>query len=278
MTHPMVVRSYLFVPGTRPERFGKALASGAQAVIVDLEDAVAPAEKDRARTAVAGALSPGAPVLLRINGAGTPWFESDLELAAHPGIAGIVLPKTEGTAEIDAVRRACGNDKPVLPMIESARGLWHALTIASAPAVQRLLFGSLDYQVDLALTDDDLVHARSQLVLVSRVAGIGAPVDGVTPAIDDVDALRRETRRARALGFGAKLCIHPRQIETVNALFRPTADEVAWAERVIAADATAKGAAVAVDGKMVDRPVLLKAQGILAEAQSPQGAETRSST
>ena len=110
-----------------------------------------------------------------------------------------------------------------------------------------------------------LIHARSQLVLVSRVAGIAAPVDGVTPSIDDADALRRDTGRARALGFGAKLCIHPRQVPAVNEAFRPSESEIAWARRVVDADAVSGGAAVAVDGRMVDRPVLLKARAILAE-------------
>ena len=114
--------------------------------------------------------------------------------------------------------------------------------------------------------DDQLDVHRAQLVLVSRVGGIDAPVDGVSEAIDDVDALAREVARARRQGFGGKLCIHPKQVAAVNEGFRPTTAEVDWAKRVVAADAEAKGAAVAVDGKMVDRPVMLKARAILAEA------------
>ncbi|HZQ60584.1 MAG TPA: aldolase/citrate lyase family protein, partial [Casimicrobiaceae bacterium] len=155
----------------------------------------------------------------------------------------------------------------VLPLIETARGLWNALDIARAAGVERLLFGSLDYQLDLSIREDELLHARSQLVLASRVAGIAAPVDGITATFDDPAVVRRDAQRAHALGFGGKLCIHPKQVPEVNAAFRPGAEEIAWAQRVVAADAAAPGAAVAVDGKMVDRPVLLKAQAILVEAE-----------
>jgi citrate lyase subunit beta / citryl-CoA lyase len=261
-----VARTYLFVPGTRPERFGKALAAGAHAVIVDLEDAVAIAEKDNARAAVAAALPLAAPVLVRVNGAGTPWFDADVEMCRRAGVGGIVLPKTEDPAVIARIRAAVGTEVPILPLIETAQGLWNALAIARAPGVLRLMFGSIDFQVDVGLSDEELLYHRSRLVLVSRVAGIVAPVDGVTTAIDDPDALARDAARARTLGFGGKLCIHPKQVEAVNAAFRPTEAEIAWARRVVAADAASHGAAVAVDGKMVDRPVLLKAQEILASA------------
>ncbi len=265
-----VPRSYLFVPGTRTERFAKALGSGAHAVIVDLEDAVPPADKESARSAVADVLSPAQPLFVRINAAGTPWFEEDLQLCCHEGVAGIVLPKAEETAPVEHIRGIVGERAFVLPLIETARGLWNALAIANARGVRRLLFGSIDFQVDLRIADEDLIAFRSQLVLASRVAELPPPVDGVTTAIDDIEVLRRDTERARRLGFGGKLCIHPKQIEWVNAAFRPTADEIAWAQRVVAADAATGGAAVAVDGKMVDRPVLLKAREILAAAATPE--------
>jgi citrate lyase subunit beta/citryl-CoA lyase len=154
----------------------------------------------------------------------------------------------------------------VLPLIESAQGLWNALAVAQAPNVKSVLFGSLDYQADLGISDDDLLCARSQLVLVSRVAGIEPPVDGVTQAIDDPELLRRDCHRSRQLGFAGKLCIHPSQVDIVNGCFAPVAEEVAWAERVVEAFGRAQGNAVQVDGRMVDRPVLLKAQAILREA------------
>jgi citrate lyase subunit beta/citryl-CoA lyase len=158
---------------------------------------------------------------------------------------------------------------PVLPLIETAQGMWNAHAIACAALVQRLMFGSIDFQVDTGITgeDEELLYFRSQLVLVSRVAGIAPPVDGVTTALDDPERLRAETLRARRLGFGAKLCIHPKQVETVNACFAPSQEEVDWATRVMQAAGNAQGAAVAVDGKMVDKPVLLRAQAILAQAR-----------
>jgi citrate lyase subunit beta/citryl-CoA lyase len=156
----------------------------------------------------------------------------------------------------------------VLPLIESAQGFANALEVARAPGVQRLLFGSIDFQLDLGIDGegDELLHFRSQLVLVSRLAGIEPPVDGVYVAFDDDEGLRRETQRVRKLGFGAKLGIHPRQVKVINEAFSPTADEVAWARRIVQAAADAKGAAVALDGRMVDTPVIAKAEQILKDA------------
>ena len=260
-------RSYLFVPGNRPERFAKALAAGAHAVIVDLEDAVAPAEKDAARDALRAWLTPEHPVLVRINSADTAWFDDDLALAGMPGVAGVVLPKAERVDDIARLMQ-CGATA-VLPLIESALGFHNALDLARQPGVERLLFGSIDFSVDLGLTEgvEELQYFRSHLVLVSRLAGIQPPVDGVTTTLDDVGSITDDTRRARRYGFGGKLCIHPRQVAHVNAAFAPSDEEAAWALRVLQAVETTDGAAVAVDGKMVDRPVVLKAQAIVAEVR-----------
>ena len=265
-----IVRSYLFVPGSRPERFAKALEAGADAVILDLEDAVGPADKAAARDAIAGWLSPAHPALVRINGLESPWFQDDLALCALPGVAGVVLPKAERASDIAAVVARAGKEVPVLPLVETAAGIWNAHEVATAPGVQRLLFGSIDFQVDLGIDGEgeELLHFRSQLVLVSRVAGLLAPVDGVCTALDDAGRIREETLRARRLGFGAKLCIHPKQVPVVRACFQPTPEQVEWARRVVAADAASGGAAVALDGKMIDRPVLLKAREILAGAEA----------
>lgn len=266
-----IARSYLFVPANRPERFSKACASGADAVIIDLEDAVAPETRDEARASLAGWLTPKQPVLVRINSAGTEWFQDDLDLCALPGVAGVVLPKAENADDVRmvAARGASAAGFIVLPLIETAAGFANAAALAGAPGVQRLLFGSIDFQVDLGIQgeDDALLYFRSQLVLLSRLAGIQAPVDGVTTDIDDAEQLRADTLRARRLGFGGKLCIHPKQVDPVNRHFAPDDAEVAWAVRVTEAAAAASGAAIAVDGKMVDRPVLLKAQDIMREAQ-----------
>jgi citrate lyase subunit beta / citryl-CoA lyase len=259
-------RSYLFVPGNRPERFSKACAAGADAVIVDLEDAVPPAEKASARDQLAAWLSPDMPVLIRVNGAETPWFSDDLELCTMPGVGGIVLPKAERISVLSMLERA---HVPVFPLIETAQGMANAALLAQAVRVQRLMFGTIDFKLDLGIDGDqeELLFFRSQLVLASRLAGIQPPVDGVTTAIDDAEELRQDTLRARRFGFGGKLCIHPRQVPFVNRYFAPSAVDVAWAERIVAAAESANGAAVALDGKMVDRPVILRAQQLLDESQ-----------
>jgi citrate lyase subunit beta/citryl-CoA lyase len=262
----MTPRSYLFVPGHCPERFDKAMAAGADAVIVDLEDAVAPGDKEAARRHLLAWLDAAHPVHVRINAAGSTWFEGDLAVCAHPGVAGIVLPKAEQVADLKAVADA--GARTILPLVESGLGVWNAFDLCLAPRVQRLVFGTIDFAADMGLREsrDSLLHARSQLVLASRVAGIAAPVDGVTVAVDDADLVRSDTLHARELGFGAKLCIHPKQVAFVHTAFLPTLDELAWAGRVTAAFAASNGAAVAVDGKMVDRPVLLLAEHILVES------------
>jgi len=260
----MTPRSYLFVPADRPERFAKALASGADAVIVDLEDAVAPSAKDAARAVLADWLARGAGrVVVRINSADTPWFADDLALARSPNVAAVMLPKAERSDDLARIPHGC-----LLPLVETAAGIDALRDVARSPHVQRLVFGSIDLQADLGIAGDDqeLLLFRSQLVLHSRLANLAPPVDGVCTALDDEAALEAEARRARRLGFGAKLCVHPRQVNTVNHGFTPSADEVAWARRVLDAAAAADGAAVAVDGKMVDKPVLLRAHALLQQA------------
>jgi citrate lyase subunit beta/citryl-CoA lyase len=236
-------------------------------VIIDLEDAVPPGDKDPARAAVAAWLTPAHRVILRINAAETPWFAEDLALCASPGIAAVMLPKAERAAVIAEVRAAGAGS--VLPLVESAAGMAALGPLAAAPGVACLVFGSVDFQVDLGMRDaleDDLLPFRSQLVLASRLAGIAAPIDGVSTAIDDEIRLREDVMRARRLGFSGKLCIHPKQVAGVNRWFAPSAEECAWARRVLEAAAASGGAAVAVDGKMVDKPVLLRAEAILREA------------
>lgn len=259
-------RSYLFVPGNRPERFLNARSSGADAVIVDLEDAVEPAAKDVARENVAAWASRSRPVLVRINARGTPWFEQDATIGALDGIAGIVVPKAEGPGDIVEVVRRARRRIPIFPLIETARGMWSAMEIAKAPCVERLMFGTLDFIADMGT--DDLGAAlnpyRTQLALVSRVAEIESPVDGVTADIHDTDRLSADTRNARQHGFGAKLCIHPKQIAAVHACYRPESSELDWAARVMDAMSRANDGVVTIDGKMVDRPVVLRAQKLLA--------------
>lgn len=265
----MTPRSYLFVPADRPERFAKALDAGADEVIIDLEDAVAPPVKGTAREALARWLEgPGAAaVAVRINSPLSAEFSDDLRVCAHPAVRAIVVPKSERHEELAFVA-ARAPDSALLPLIESAAGFDAVRTIAAAPGVTRLVFGSIDLQADLGIEGDDdaLLFFRSQLVLASRLANLEAPVDGVTTALDDDEAIVRDTARARRLGFGAKLCIHPKQVAAVNRGFLPSDAELDWARRVLAAAEASGGAAVAVDGKMVDAPVLLRARRLIERA------------
>ncbi len=266
----MTIRTLLFVPGNRPERFAKAVASGADAIVLDLEDAVAVADKVSARDAVQGWLRStpylGGPLrVVRVNARGTPWFDDDLLALRDVGAHDLMLPKCEWPADLDALP-----DVGLWPLIESARGLANAAAIGAARGVQRLIFGGLDLQVDLGMMADadetELAPYRAQLVLAARLAGLPAPVDGVTIALHDDVALATATRRAMRAGFGAKLCIHPRQVAVVHAAMHPDEAAIAQAHRVLEA-AAAGGGAVAVDGMMVDRPVILRAQAVLARAE-----------
>lgn len=268
----MAARSWLFVLGDRPDRFDKARASGADRVIVDLEDAVRPAHKEAAREAVAAYLAPGRPVYVRVNGAATPWHDADLEAVCRPGLAGVVLPKAEDAATIrhvaDRLRGAGLPGATVAPLVESARGVWRARRLAAAdPLVERLLFGALDLALDLGASvgpdEAELLLARQAVVLASRVAGVAPPIDGIAERIDDEEGLRAACERARRLGFGGKLAIHPRQVAAINGAFTPTPAEVAWARRVVAAYDAAPGGAARVDGRMVDRPVVERARRVL---------------
>jgi len=183
------------------------------------------------------------------------------------GIPSAMLPKAETQAQIQAVAAALQAGGSVLAIIETALGLKNVDAVAAARGVQRLAFGTLDFGVDLKLSGDDrgLIYPSAQISLASRCAGIGSPVAGVTPTIDDETRLLADLAFARAFGFGAKLCIHPKQVAAIRKALIPTAAEVDWARRVIAAVEGSEGAAQ-VDGKMVDRPVFLKAQSIIALA------------
>ena len=271
----MIPRSYLFVPGNRPERFAKALASGADAVVLDLEDAVAPADKDAARGALSQFLAASSTeqrvrLVVRINDESTAWFGADLSLLAQAVGVALMLPKAEQPATVAHVRAACPGTA-VLALIESARGVLNAEALAACEGVSRLVFGTIDYALDLDLPSDlsvgdlGLDHAASRLALASRAAGLPPPVAGVTPDIGDEAKLLADFARARAHGFGAKLCIHPKQVAPIHAALMPRAEELDWARRVVAAAESSQGA-VQVDGRMVDKPVLQRALRLLARA------------
>lgn len=261
--------TWLFAPGNRPDRFDKASASGADHVIIDLEDAVPPEQKELAREHALQWLRGGGRAWVRINAAGSRWHQDDLSrLAGCRGLEGVVVPKAEDPQALEAAGDALGG-VPLLALVESAVGVCSAHAVAASSAVTRLAFGALDFALDVGCDDSDhaLLLARSTLVLASAAAGLPGPVDGVTTALDARET-EADARRARGLGFAAKLCIHPAQLTAVREAFAPTAREIAWAKEVLAADVQA-GAAKTADGHMVDAPVLARAHRLLASATTP---------
>ncbi len=270
----MKERSYLFVPADRVERFAKAMQTAAGAVVLDLEDAVAPECKTQARTAVAQWLRQHRPdasqpkLLLRVNDATTEWHQADCELLQAPGLAGVMLPKAEAPEAVLQLSNRLRPGQQMIPLIETVKGLDQARRLAEPQAVPRLAFGSVDFCIDAGMESEDepLHFVRTSLVLQSRLAGKASPIDGVTVDFRDTMQLRQDVARSRAFGFGAKLCIHPAQIEPINVGYAPQAEAIAWAERVVAAVAQQGRGAIAVDGKLIDKPLLLKARGILQAA------------
>src|SRR5919199_2945629 len=231
--------TYLFVPGNRPDRFGKALGSGADAIILDLENAVDGAGKDAARTAIGAWLNadhrPSGHVLVRINDDTTPWFADDLDLLRRVGPVGAMLPKAERAEQVARVAEALGPSGIVVPLIETARGLRAVDGIAAADGVQRLAFGTLDFAVDLDLSGDEraLFPPAMAIAVASRCAEKAPPIAGVTAEIGSDEALARDLAFARAVGFTAKLCIHPKQVEPVRRALAPGESVVDWARRVL---------------------------------------------
>lgn len=275
--------SFLFVPATQPERLPKALASGADLVIADWEDAVAPADKERARTALADALTAlpapqRARLLVRINSEATPWFAADLQALAQltaQGLAGAVVPKAERAQTLQAVARAAGPQAALVPLVESVAGLAAADALAAAPQVARLAFGHLDFQVDAGMAcaedEQELLPVRMALVLASRRAGLAAPIDGVTVDTRNPERMGRDAERARRMGFGGKLCIHPAQVPVLHAAFDPDEAAVTHAQRVRQALEQAGVGVCVLDGRMVDAPVLAQAeQTLLRHARALQ--------
>ncbi|MDS0135942.1 MULTISPECIES: CoA ester lyase [unclassified Amycolatopsis] len=256
--------TWLFVPGNVPRRFAKAAAAGADAVVIDLEDAVRPEDKDTARAETLRWLSEGGQAWVRLNAAGTPWFDADVDaVAGASGLLGVLVPKSEDPAALAALSARL--DTAVVALVETAAGLHRVHDVAAAPGVTRLAFGSLDLAADLGADDtaEAMLFARSTIVLASRVAGLPAPIDGVTTVIDDADAVTTAARYARSLGFRGKLCIHPAQIAPTGRGLAPSEDEIAWARAVLRAAEGSAGAVTGPDGRMIDRPVLDRAHAIL---------------
>jgi citrate lyase subunit beta/citryl-CoA lyase len=253
----------LFVPASRPDRFEKAAKSGADAIIIDLEDAVPPSLKDEARQNLRFAQDLEAPFYIRCNAEGTPWRDADLAAIAALGFKRLCAPKVESAQALNVMARRLGEDIEILAQIETALGVEHAADIAAHRLVSQLAFGPADFFLDLGVAPSDVLsqHVLCRLAIASRAAAKAAPLDGPSFAVNDRKALELECGRALAGGAGGKLCIHPSQTAAVLEQFMPTAAEVAWAERVVAADV--EGAAQIVEGRMIDAPVVARARAIL---------------
>lgn len=284
-------RSFLFAPGNHPRRVEKAFLLGADAVILDLEDSVAVAEKEAARKPVTEALAQPRQCrgYVRVNAMGSPFCFRDLAEVIGKGVDGVVLPKVESAADLHAIDWLIANLErerglPVgaidlIPTIETAAGLTRIDRVLQARSlkpysgtwrVRRVAFGAADYSHDLGLApspeEPELAHARARLVLASRAAGAEGPLDSPWFQLKDAEGLRRSVERSRRMGFQGRLCIHPDQVAVVNEGYAPSAAEIARAERIVAAfrEAEARGAAaVQVDGQMVDYPIVHQAERLL---------------
>ena len=267
------LRSLLFAPASDLSKAAKAFASSADAVILDLEDAVLPNHKSAAR---ADAMrfrqpSPGALLMVRVNAVGTEWFADDMSAVGESEADAIVLPK----ADAKAVEHLAEDGIPVLALIETATGLRDVWTVAEHPRVFCLFLGGVDLAADLGLEPRsdglELLHARSSLVVASAAANLRPPVDVVQVDFRNDAVLTRECGMARSLGFGAKACIHPAQVEIVNREFSPSPEECSAALAIVEAfdRAQASGSGlIVVDGKMVDLPVVRRARGVLRRAHA----------
>lgn len=283
----MALRSLLFVPAHHPTRPEKALATGADAVILDLEDAVPPDQKEAGRANVRVLLSHPRTcrLYLRINGLGTPWALSDILDGVRPGLDGVILPKAERPEEIaiadwTITQAERQNGMPegsldLIPILETAAGVTAAVTIGKAsPRVRRLAFGAADFSLDLGISLEsweELQPVRSNLVITSRAANLEPPIDTVFFAVRDLAAFGHDTRLSRRMGYQGRLVIHPDQVGPANITYAPTEAEIAWARKVIEAFAAAEqsgSAAITVDGGFVDYPVVRRAERILASLQN----------
>lgn len=282
-----LLRSYLYAPGNDERLLGKVFTAGADAVVLDLEDAVPAGEKERARRLVGAAVRErplgGRPALfVRINASTGPEWRADLAAVLGPAVAGIRLPKVESPdavwradAELTRLERRLGLRAGSVELsctIESARGALQAAAIAAAaPRVRNLGFGAADFTQDIGAEPDDAesetLHARSLLVLASRAAGLDPPVASVHRKLADEDGLRRSSEAARRLGFFGRSCIHPRQLAIVHAAFAPRAEETARARALVDAYASAvaggRGALLLDDGQFVDAAVVRRAEKLL---------------
>ncbi len=281
---PAGLRSFLFAPGNHPRKVEKVFTSGADAVILDLEDAVALAEKEATRAVVVAAMKRPrqARGYIRINGFETKFWTGDLEAVVGPWLDGIVVPKAETAEQLRGIevrtsqmeRRAGMKEGAIeiLPIVETAKGVENATALAGASSrVRRLSFGGGDYTHDLDLIwtveERELAYARAKLTHASRVAGIEPPIDTVVIQVKDTARFRQSALNGRQMGFQGKLCIHPDQVAPCHEVFTPNSEEIAHARDVIAAFAAAEAkgsASIQLNGYFIDYPIVYKAQRILA--------------
>ena len=297
-----LIRSFLFTPGNQPRKVEKAFTVGADAVVLDLEDAVALADKSRARKPVAEALAKprGCLGYVRVNAMSTPFCYADLASTIGTGVDGVVLPKVESAADLHAIDWLLANLErergiaegtiDLLPMLETAAGLQRIDRVLQARSlrpyrgawrVKRVGFGAADYAHALhlspSLDEAELAHARARVVLASRGAGLEGPVDSPWFHLRETDAFRRALERSRRSGFAARFCIHPDQVEAVNAAYAPGEAELARARRIVDAFRAAEAggqAVLEVDGEMVDYPIAHRAQALLDAAAKRRERKT----
>jgi citrate lyase subunit beta / citryl-CoA lyase len=271
VTGPLAVRSLLFVPGGRPDMLAKVARCRPDVVVVDLEDAVAPGDKDRAREHSLDALQaqrPGAGVvLLRVNPPGTPWHEADLAAAAGGRVDGVVLPKYERVEQLRAVRAALPDGARLVVGLETALGVEDARALLAA-GPDGAYFGAEDLIAELGgrrtVGGLEVLYARSRVCLAAHLAGV-ASIDQAVVAVRDVDAFRADAAQARDLGYQGKICLHPLQVEAAHAAFTPSAAEIGHAREVLTAAQAGVGV---VDGEMVDAAHIAMARGVLARAEA----------
>jgi len=280
----MALRSFLFAPGNHARRVEKALTLAADAVILDLEDAVAISEKPATRDLVVAAFgrTRHGKLYVRVNAYSTEWCYADIVSVARLGLDGIILPKVETADQLRSTDWLLSNLErerglpiggiDLVPIIETALGMSNIGAIAgSGCRTKRLAFGAGDYTLDLGMVwsrdENELLPARSAVVVASRAAGIEPPLDTVWADLRDADGFARSANLAAALGFQGKMCIHPDQIAVTNAAFSPSDQQLAWAKRVVAAfeDAEAKGlASIQLDGQFIDYPIVQRARQVIA--------------
>jgi citrate lyase subunit beta/citryl-CoA lyase len=280
----VALRSFLFAPGNHARRVEKALTLPADAVILDLEDAVAISEKPATRELVVAAFGRArhGKLFVRVNAYSTEWCYADIVTVARAGLDGIILPKVESADQLRSADWLLSNLErergllvggiDLMPIIETALGMTNVATVAGCGTrTKRLAFGAGDYTLDLGMVwtrdEGELLAARSAVVMASRAAGIEPPLDTVWAELRDAEGFARSAERAAALGFQGKMCIHPDQIAVTNAAFSPSEQQLAWAERVIATfeEAEVKGlASIQLDGQFIDYPIVQRARQVVA--------------